>query len=287
MHFHLPDGTGDHDLPRSLQGPDALLRYLWVELTSNSRLDLWKDQYGGEPKHHSREARSTSALFYSKFLNQKNPNPHWLKKRRKWDYFSIQIFHILQHLRGQLCYPEELRQTVQEGGGISDTVWDPEIIKHFWMENCNILGVLGEEILTNSSTTKLLIKKSQEHHQSNKAWKVFCKKSLHIISFFFPFLKNELKNLCRCLRSVHFQLPLNCFLMRALKFKVDIHGGQCIEWWNRGHLLHEKSCGVKQEWSWATAAQTPPQQHKPCQLSGHRLCTSLGSAAAWGEHHNL
>lgn len=86
---------------------------------------------------------------------------------------------------------------------------------------------------------------------------------------------------------MHFHLPVNCLLMRVLKFKVDIHGGQHIDWWNRGHHLHEKSCEGKQDSSWATAAQTPPQQHKPQQLSGHTVGHQAGECSSLGQHHNL
>lgn len=51
---------------------------------------------------------------------------------------------------------------------------------------------------SNSSTTKLLIKKSQEYHQSDRAWKVFCQKNLHGLSFFFFFFTFLKMNLETC-----------------------------------------------------------------------------------------
>lgn len=171
--------------------PRTLVRYLWIELTTKSRLGLWKkDQDGGEPKHHSREARSTSSLFYSKLLNQKKPNPHWLKERIKWDYFSTQIFHNLQYLWGQLRYPNSKSSGTlfRKEGGILDTVWDPEIIKPFWVENCKILGVLEAGILTNSGITKLLIKRAKNIISQTRLGKSFAKKSFSV--FFSSFKIN-------------------------------------------------------------------------------------------------
>lgn len=113
----------------------------------------------------------------------------------------------------------------------------------------------------------------QQHHKAahNKApqnilsqmrlWKPFTKEPPQLFVGFF----NWFRHLSWCHRSlnVHFQLPLNCFLMRALKFKLDIHGEQYIDYWTqlyRGHHhhLHRKRCKRKQVPSLTTTGQNRP-----------------------------
>lgn len=95
-------------------------------------------------------------------------------------------------------------------------------------------------------------------------WTSFAKRTSTVFLLLFFFF-NSFRNSCWCHRSmnVRVQIPLNCFLMRALKFKLDIHGEQYIDYRTqlyRGHHhhLHQKRCKGKQAPSSTTTGQNPP-----------------------------